>query len=98
MAHLERTREVRIYGACSAIVSRSAAGSWRWYRAGMDAPRHRTEVAVDRRGVDRAQIRRMLELSPLERLRWLEEFVESVVKIRRLNDKRAIRQTPPVAR
>jgi nucleotide-binding universal stress UspA family protein len=48
-------------------------------------------VEVDRRGVDRAQIRRMLELSPLERLRWLEEFLASVVEIRRLNEKRAVR-------
>ena len=49
------------------------------------------DVAIDRRGVDRTQIRRMLRLSPLERLRWLEEFVESVAKIRRLNEKRTIR-------
>ena len=49
------------------------------------------DVAVDRRGVDRTQIRRMLELSPLERLRWLQEFVESVAEIRRLNEKRTIR-------
>jgi hypothetical protein len=49
------------------------------------------DAAIDRRGVDRTQIRRMLRLSPLERLRWLEEFVESVTKIRRLNEKRTIR-------
>jgi len=33
----------------------------------------------------------MLELSPLERLRWLEEFLASIVEIRRLNEKRAVR-------
>jgi hypothetical protein len=55
-------------------------------------PRHsQNEIAVDRLGVDRAQLRRMLELSPLERLHWLQEFVESVVEIRRLNEKRPIR-------
>jgi hypothetical protein len=49
------------------------------------------EPDIDERGVDRVQIRRMLELSPLERLRWLQEFVESIVEIRRLNEKRALR-------
>ena len=57
----------------------------------MELVRGQKHVAIDRRGVDREQIRRMLQLSPLERLRWLEEFVESVVEIRRLNEKRTIR-------
>ena len=57
----------------------------------MELPSGQDDVAIDRRGVDRKQIQRMLQLSPLERLRWLEEFVESVVEIRSLNEKRTIR-------
>lgn len=40
----------------------------------------RTEI--DENGVDRAQIRAMLALSPEERLKRVEEFVESVLEIR----------------
>jgi hypothetical protein len=32
---------------------------------------------IDENGVDRAQIRAMLRLTPEERLRFVEEFVES---------------------
>jgi len=46
---------------------------------------------VDVRGVDRVQIRRMLALSPLERLRWLEEFVNDIVNLRRMNEEHAVR-------
>ena len=46
---------------------------------------------IDEAGVDREQIRRMLRLSPRERLRWLEEFMSSVLEIRRLNAKRTLR-------
>ena len=46
---------------------------------------------VDFRGVDRAQIRRMLALSPAERLEWLTSVVDDIVQIRRLNEKRAVR-------
>jgi hypothetical protein len=46
---------------------------------------------VDEAGVDRAQIRRMLRMSPADRLRWLEEFMTSVAEIRRLNAKRPLR-------
>jgi hypothetical protein len=46
---------------------------------------------VDERGVDRLQIRRMLAMSPLERLQWLEQFMDSVTEIRRLNEKRTVR-------
>jgi hypothetical protein len=42
---------------------------------------------IDENGVDRAQIRAMLALSPLERLRRLEEFVDSVAELRRLNER-----------
>jgi hypothetical protein len=41
--------------------------------------------AYDELGVDRSQIRAMLALTPVERLRWLESFVESVLEIRALN-------------
>lgn len=57
----------------------------------MDPRRSTMEPPIDRNGVDRAQILRMLRLSPFERLRWLEEFMDSVVEIRRLNEKRTIR-------
>jgi hypothetical protein len=40
---------------------------------------------VDENGVDRAQIRAMLVLTPLERLRFVEEFVESALEIRERN-------------
>lgn len=46
--------------------------------------------SVDERGVDRAQIRRMLAWSPAERLQWLQEFMESVTEIRRLNEDRKV--------
>ena len=45
---------------------------------------------IDESGVDRAQIRAMLALTPEERLRQVEDFLESVFEIRELND------TPPV--
>lgn len=45
----------------------------------------------DERGVDRTQIREMLALTPVERLRRLEGFVESTLVIRALNDRTAIR-------
>jgi hypothetical protein len=40
---------------------------------------------IDEDGVDRAQIRAMLALSPEERLKRVEEFVESVLEIRERN-------------
>jgi hypothetical protein len=40
-------------------------------------------VEIDSNGVDRAQIRRQLRLSPGERLRSLESFLASVIRIRR---------------
>lgn len=45
---------------------------------------------VDANGVDRAQIRAMLALSPEERLRRVEEFVESAFRIRELNEARPV--------
>jgi hypothetical protein len=43
---------------------------------------------IDWRGVDRAQIRRMLAMSPSERLAWLEAFLASVADIRAWNEDR----------
>jgi hypothetical protein len=42
---------------------------------------------IDENGVDRAQIRAMLDLSPMERLRRIEEFVEATLQIRKLNER-----------
>jgi hypothetical protein len=53
--------------------------------AAVDAP------AIDANGVDRTQIRRMLDLPPEERLRRIQEFVESLLEIRELNEERALR-------
>lgn len=46
---------------------------------------------IDENGVDRAQIRAMLRLTPEERLRFVEEFVESALEIRELNAPRPLR-------
>jgi hypothetical protein len=40
---------------------------------------------IDENGVDRAQIRAMLALTPEERLKKVEEFLHSVLEIRELN-------------
>ena len=50
-----------------------------------------TEPDIDEDGVDRAQIRAMLELTPSERLRRVQEFVESAMKIREANARRPVR-------
>jgi hypothetical protein len=46
---------------------------------------------IDENGVDRAQIREMLRLSPEKRLRRVEDFVESVLEIREINGPRPVR-------
>jgi hypothetical protein len=46
---------------------------------------------IDENGVDRAQIRAMLQLTPEERLRRVEEFVECILEIRDLNAPRPVR-------
>jgi hypothetical protein len=51
----------------------------------------RNRVEIDENGVDRTAIREMLARSPVERLRWLEEFVNSVMIIRNLNGSAANR-------
>lgn len=57
------------------------------------APPEETPAAsdIDENGVDRAQIRAMLRLTPEERLRYVEEFVESALEIRELNAARPVR-------
>jgi hypothetical protein len=49
------------------------------------------EPDIDENGVDRAQIRAMLALTPSERLRRMQEFVEAALRIREANGQRAIR-------
>jgi hypothetical protein len=49
------------------------------------------EPDIDENGVDRAQIRAMLALTPEERLRRVQEFVESAMKLRELNARRPVR-------
>jgi hypothetical protein len=46
---------------------------------------------IDENGVDRAQIRAMLRLTPEERLRYVEEFVDAALEIRELNAPRPVR-------
>ena len=53
-----------------------------------DAP---TTPDIDPDGVDRAQIRAMLRLAPEERLRLVEEFIESALEIRERNGPRPVR-------
>lgn len=50
-----------------------------------------TEIQVDDNGVDRTQIREMLRLTPEQRLRRVQEFVESLLELRALNEKRSVR-------
>ena len=45
----------------------------------------------DDNGVDRAQIREMLQLTPQRRLARVQEFVESVFEIQALNEERTVR-------
>ena len=46
---------------------------------------------IDAAGVDREQIRAFLKLTPEERLRRVEEHVESVLEIREINAAGGIR-------
>jgi hypothetical protein len=46
---------------------------------------------IDANGVDRAQIREMLALTPLQRIERVEQFVEDVLEIRDLNAPRPLR-------
>jgi hypothetical protein len=44
-----------------------------------------SEPDIDDNGVDRAQIREMLDLTPAERLLVIENLADSIAEIRRLN-------------
>jgi hypothetical protein len=46
------------------------------------------EPDIDENGVDRAQIRAMLALSPEERLRKAQDFINAMIEIRELNEGR----------
>lgn len=46
---------------------------------------------IDDAGVDRAQIREMLALTPAERLLVIQNLADSIAEIRRLNGPGAIR-------
>jgi len=46
---------------------------------------------IDENGVDRAQIRAMLALTPEERLRKVEEFLSAALEIRNLNGPSSLR-------
>jgi hypothetical protein len=48
-------------------------------------------VDIDANGVDRGQIGAMLDLSPEERLRKVEDFVRALVEIRDRNAERPLR-------
>ena len=49
------------------------------------------EPDIDVNGVDRAQIRQMLDLTPAERLGVIENLADSIAEIRRLNGPGAVR-------
>ena len=46
---------------------------------------------IDQNGVDRAQIRQMLALTPAERLLVIQNLSDSIAEIRRLNGTSALR-------
>jgi hypothetical protein len=56
-----------------------------------DGPASPDAVDIDANGVDRAQIRAMLDLTPEQRLQRVGEFVDSILEIRGLNEERPIR-------
>jgi hypothetical protein len=46
---------------------------------------------IDQNGVDRAQIREMLDLTPAERMLVIQNLADSIAEIRRLNGPSAVR-------
>jgi hypothetical protein len=46
---------------------------------------------IDENGVDRAQIRQMLDLTPAERMLVIENLADAVTELRRLNGPSAVR-------
>jgi hypothetical protein len=59
--------------------------------ASPDEPGAGSGDLVDENGVDRVQIREMLALTPLDRLRRMQEHVASILAIRELNEERPLR-------
>jgi len=55
-----------------------------------ESPQAAASPDIDDNGVDRAQIRAMLALTPLERIERVERFVEAVLEIRELNAPRPL--------
>jgi len=49
------------------------------------------EPDIDENGVDRAQIREMLDLTPLERLLVIQNLADSIAQIRAQNESRPVR-------
>jgi hypothetical protein len=49
------------------------------------------EPDIDENGVDRAQIRQMLDLTPAERMLVIENLAASIAEIRRLNGPSPVR-------
>lgn len=49
------------------------------------------EPDIDENGVDLAQIREMLDLTPVERLLVIQNLADSIAEIRALNDPRPVR-------
>ena len=56
-----------------------------------DGPASPDVADIDANGVDRAQIREMLDLTPEQRLQRVGDFVDSIFEIRGLNEERPIR-------
>ena len=55
-------------------------------------PRGRaTEPVFDQNGVDRTLIRRMLKLTPVQRLVYVQDLVEEMMEIWQLNGTRPLR-------
>jgi hypothetical protein len=49
------------------------------------------DPGIDANGVDRAQIREMLALTPAERMLAVQKLADSIAEIRRLDGTRALR-------
>jgi hypothetical protein len=58
---------------------------------GSDSERVPSAPDIDQKGVDRAQIREMLDLTPAERLLVIQNLADSIAEIRRLNGQSAVR-------
>jgi hypothetical protein len=54
----------------------------------VDAPAVPCEPEIDENGVDLAQIRAMLELTPEQRLRRMTSFLNSLLAVRDLDENR----------